>query len=93
MSTTVWPIKPLVGWYVLLRDGSEAVVVSVRTANDILRQLNELQAAAFGLGLRASYGHDWQRIYWEADVRVGDTEEVRRTVTPMLVERVLDKRL
>lgn len=88
MTEESWP-RVRVGQRVRLR-GKEALyqVVGVRRARDVLRGLDELSAMLLGPKCRALYGVNWLEIYYEADVRIGETAVV--TVTPNNVEQVFD---
>jgi hypothetical protein len=86
-----WP-KVRVGQRVRLRkNGAVGEVVGVRRARDVLRCLTELQAILLGPKCQALYGSGWLEIYYEADVRVGDSLVVS-AITPNDIEQVLPDR-
>jgi hypothetical protein len=58
--------RPRVGQKVRLRTGTIVEVVSVRKCNDVLRLQSEVEAMFTGSRLRATYGPQWQSIYYEA---------------------------
>ena len=84
--------RPRVGQHIKLRDGKEAEVLVVRGCNQVLKLLPELKAMSLGSNLKATYGKNWQTIYFEADVIV-KVKKVRlmKTVTPNDILELLDK--
>lgn len=65
-TTPEW-IAPRVGEKVKLRDGRTVEVTLVRRCNDVLRLLTEDKAKMLGAQLMATYGFEWQSIYYEAN--------------------------
>jgi hypothetical protein len=90
METTPEWRRPRVGQRVKLRGGKVVEVVTVRTCNNILRLLTEDRAMVLGSKLRATYGHDWQKVYYEAEAMVKGRPVVFR---PNDVVEILDTRI
>jgi len=85
-----WP-RVRVGQRVRLRkNGAEGEVVGVRLARDVLRTMTEVDAMMLGPKCQALYGASWLDIYYEADVRLGESALV--TVGPSGIEQVFPNR-
>lgn len=90
METTPEWDRPRVGQRVKLRSGKVVEVVAVRTCNNVLRLLTEYEAKMLGAQLRATYGNDWQDIYYEADAIISGRPV---SFVPNDVSELLDTRI
>ena len=80
-----WP-RPRVGERVRLRNGKIADVLAVRGAMALIKMMTDAQPLQFWPMIQATYGTEWKKIYYQADIMI---DGAFRQVEPRDVEEVL----